>query len=138
MPFDKESGQFLTDSEWRIKLKEEKRRKNREAWAKREDKRVAVKAISAPLTSEANKERVQEFKRMLLHAPIGESVIRKVIDIARNDEHPGQMVAIKICMDRLLPVSLFEDKKEGGRASIEIKISGIGEEKTVGEVIDNE
>lgn len=130
---------YYDDPELRRKLKEEKRQKNREAWAKREDKRVAKMAISAPLTSEANKERVQEFKRMLLHAPIGASVIRKVLDIARNDEHPGQMAAIKICMDRLLPVSLFEDKREGGqRASIEIKISGIGEEKTVGEVIENE
>lgn len=126
------------DAERRRKLKEEKRQKNREAWAKREEKRVASMAISAPLTSEANKSRVQEFKRMLLHAPVGESVIRKVIDIARNDEHPGQMAAIKICMDRLLPVSLFEEKKDGARTSIEIKISGIGEEKTVGEVIDNE
>lgn len=126
------------DAERRRKLKEEKRQKNREAWATRNEKRMASMAISAPLTSEANKSRVQEFKRMLLHAPIGESVIRKVIDIARNDEHPGQMAAIKICMDRLLPVSLFEEKKDGARTAIEIKISGIGEEKTVGEVIDHE
>lgn len=129
---------MTTDEEHRSKLKEEKRRKNKEEWANRNDKRLASMAISAPLTSEANKSRVQEFKRMLLHAPVGESVIRKVIDIARNDEHPGQMAAIKICMDRLLPVSLFEEKKDGARTSIEIRITGVGEEKTVGEVIDNE
>jgi hypothetical protein len=43
-----------------------------------------------------------------------------------NDEHPAQMAAIKLCMDRMLPVSLFE--KEGKqRSAVTINITGIGE-----------
>ena len=46
-------------------------------------------------------------------------------EIAMNDEHPAQMAAIKLCMDRMLPVSLFE--KEGKqRSAVNITISGIG------------
>lgn len=137
MAYDKEADAYMTDEEHRALLKERKREANRLKWAEKHGKESQSKAISAPLSSEANKSRVQEFKRMLLHAPVGESVIRKVIDIARNDEHPGQMAAIKLCMDRLLPVSLFEEKSSHDRPVISITISGIGDEKTVeGEVID--
>ncbi len=55
-----------------------------------------------------------------------------------NDEHPAQMAALKLCMDRMLPVSLFE--KEGKqRSAVNITISGIGG-VTIGEnpVIDAE
>lgn len=128
-----------TTPEERARIKERKRAANREKWVK-ENKAVQKvnnkNAISAPLNSEGNKARIEEFKRMLLHAPVGESVIRKVIDIARNDEHPGQMAAIKICMDRLLPTSLFEEKKDGSRTAIQINITGIGDsDVSTGEVI---
>ena len=43
-----------------------------------------------------------------------------------NDEHPAQLAAIKLCMDRMLPVSMFE--KEGKqRNAVTINITGIGE-----------
>lgn len=124
----------MSTPEERARIKEKKREANRKKYAAitaKENKKSDSKAISAPLTSEANKERIQEFKRMLMHAPVGESVIRKVIDIARDDEHPGQMAAIKMCMDRLLPVSLFEEKKEGSRTAIQINICGLDESPTV-------
>jgi hypothetical protein len=42
-----------------------------------------------------------------------------------NDEHPAQLAAIKLCMDRMLPVSMFE--KEGKqRSAVNITITGIG------------
>jgi hypothetical protein len=42
-----------------------------------------------------------------------------------NDEHPAQAAMLKLCMDRMLPVSLFE--KEGKqRSAVNITISGIG------------
>ena len=48
------------------------------------------------------------------------------MEIALNDEHPAQLAAIKLCMDRMLPVSLFE--KEGKqRSAVTINITGIGE-----------
>jgi hypothetical protein len=42
-----------------------------------------------------------------------------------NDEHPAQAAMLKLCMDRMLPVSLFE--KEGKqRNAVTINITGIG------------
>lgn len=72
--------------------------------------------------------RIQEFKARLL-ATSGDKVINKVIEVALNDEHSGQMAALKMCMDRVLPVSYFEkDKTTGGKPSVSINITGIGGE----------
>lgn len=106
--------------------KERRRLENKEAH--RKSLVPAKKPIGTPV---GNKERMQLFKDRLMKAEVGEGVIRKVIEIARDDEHPGQMAAIKMCMDRILPMSLFEDKKEGGRASIQITISGMGDQSNV-------
>lgn len=64
--------------------------------------------------------RIAEFKERLL-ATSGTRVIDKVLQIAQNDDHPGQMAALKMCMDRMLPVSLFE-KGAGSRPSVQINI----------------
>lgn len=87
--------------------------------------------------------RINEFKARLL-ATSGDKVINKIIDIALNDEHQGQMAALKMCMDRVLPVSYFEkDKTTGGRSSVSITITGIGgdtqivgEESTEEDIVD--
>lgn len=88
--------------------------------------------------------RINEFKARLL-ATSGDKVINKVIQIAQNDEHPGQMAALKMCMDRVLPLSYFEkDKATGGRNAISITITGVGGDTTIvgnseneeGEIID--
>lgn len=90
--------------------------------------------------------RINEFKARLL-ATSGDKVINKIIAIALDDDHPGQMAALKMCMDRVLPVSYFEkDKATGGRNAVSITITGIGnevittgDEKVIeGEVIDAE
>jgi hypothetical protein len=49
-----------------------------------------------------------------------------VIQIALNDEHPGQMAALKMCMDRTLPIGMFE-KDKNQRSAITINITGLGE-----------
>lgn len=90
--------------------------------------------------------RINEFKARLL-ATSGDKVINKIIDIALDDEHQGQMAALKMCMDRVLPVSYFEkDKATNGRSSVSIMITGVGGDTTIvgnedseaieGEVID--
>ncbi len=89
--------------------------------------------------------RINEFKARLL-ATSGSKVINKIIQIAQDDEHPGQMAALKMCIDRVLPLSYFEkDKQSGGKSSVQITITGVGgetvitggEENTIeGEVID--
>lgn len=69
-------------------------------------------------------QRVKELKDLLINSA-GSNVVYKAVEIAMNDEHPAQMAAIKLCMDRMLPVSLFE--KEGKqRSAVNITISGIG------------
>lgn len=75
--------------------------------------------------------RINEFKARLL-ATSGDNVINKIIEIAQNDEHPGQMAALKMCMDRVLPLSYFEkDKQTGGRSNVSITITGIGGDTTI-------
>lgn len=75
--------------------------------------------------------RINEFKARLL-ATAGDRIIDKIIHIALNDEHPGQMAALKMCADRVLPVSYFEkDKVSGGKSSVSITITGVGGDTTI-------
>jgi hypothetical protein len=77
-------------------------------------------------------QRIKELKELMIRSG-GKDVAEKVIQIALNDEHPGQMAALKMCMDRTLPVSMFEKDKQQ-RSAITISITGIGEAPiTVGE-----
>ena len=69
-------------------------------------------------------------------ATSGDSVITKIIDISQNDEHPGQMAALKMCMDRVLPLSYFEkDKNTGGKSAVSITITSVSGNTTI---IDSE
>ena len=89
--------------------------------------------------------RINEFKARLL-ATAGDRIIDKIIHVALDDEHPGQMAALKMCADRVLPVSYFEkDKTTGGKSAVSITITGVGGETTIvggespeGEVYDHE
>lgn len=75
--------------------------------------------------------RINEFKARLL-ATSGDKVINKVIEIALDDEHAGQMAAMKMCMDRVLPVSYFEKEKNGqSKGGINITITGVGGDTTI-------
>jgi hypothetical protein len=71
-------------------------------------------------------QRIKELKELMIRSG-GKDVAEKVIQIALNDDHPGQMAALKMCMDRTLPVSMFE-KDKSQRSAINITISGIGVE----------
>ena len=82
--------------------------------------------------------RIEEFKQRLL-ATGGTRILDKMIAIALDDEHPGQMAAIKMSIDRLLPLSTFEAAKNGGSMpSISINISSLGQSKieTVEDITD--
>jgi len=59
-------------------------------------------------------------------------VIDKIIHIALDDEHPGQMAALKMCMDRVLPMSFFDkDKTNNGKSNVSITITGVAGETTI-------
>lgn len=69
-------------------------------------------------------QRIKDLKDMLIRSS-GKDVVEKMISIALNDNHPAQMAAIKMCVDRTLPVSMFE-KDKGQRSAVTINITGIG------------
>ena len=73
--------------------------------------------------------RLKELKELMIRSG-GKDVAQKVIQIALNDEHPGQMAALKMCLDRTLPVSLF-DQDKGQRSAVTINITGLGQEPIV-------
>lgn len=68
--------------------------------------------------------RIQELKARLM-ATAGNKVIDTVIRIALNDDHPSQLAALKMCLDRQLPLSMFEKEAKRGSNAITINITGI-------------
>jgi len=78
----------------------------------------------AALLPKTEVQRIKELKDLLINSA-GSNVVHKAIEIAMNDEHPAQAAMLKLCIDRMLPVSLFE--KEGKqRNAVTINITGIG------------
>ena len=78
---------------------------------------------------------MRELKDLMIRSG-GKDVAQKLIDIALNDNHPAQITAIKMCIDRTLPISMFE-KDKTQRGAVTINITGIGE-ISHGETIDAE
>jgi len=76
-------------------------------------------------------DKLKELKNLLVSSK-GKDVVEKALEIAMNDEHPHQGAMIKLCMDRLLPVSLFE-KDKAQRSAVTIRITGIGDVGVDGE-----
>ena len=75
---------------------------------------------------------INEYKARMLNSPKSRRVLDSILDAALDDEHKNQSAAWKLLMDRMLPVSYFEKEKDGGgRAAVNITISGVG-----GEAID--
>jgi hypothetical protein len=87
---------------------------------------MAKYADAKPLTllPKTENQRVRELKDLLINSA-GVNVVQKTVQIALDDDHPAQMAALKLCMDRMLPVTLFE-KEKNQRSAVNITISGIG------------
>lgn len=80
--------------------------------------------------------RIQELKARLM-STAGNKVIDTIIRIALDDNHPGQMAALKMSIDRQLPLSLFEKDVKRGSNAITINITGVGNvESTETDTID--
>jgi hypothetical protein len=83
-------------------------------------------AANPPATlPKTDHQRIKELKELMIRSG-GKDVAEKVIQIALNDDHPGQMAALKMCMDRTLPIGMFE-KDKSQRSAITINITGLGE-----------
>lgn len=96
---------------------------------KRKPMTIQQYAVNPPsILPKTDNQRLKELKELMIRSG-GKDVAQKVIDIALNDNHPGQMAAIKMCLDRSMPVSMFE-KDKGARSAVTINITGIGEAPT--------
>jgi len=64
-------------------------------------------------------------------------VLEKVVSAALDDNHKNQTAAQKILMDRILPISTFDEQFDN-REKITINVSVIGKESETleGEVIE--
>ena len=77
---------------------------------------------------------IEEFKARLLASPKSKQVIDSILNAALDDEHKNQSAAWKLLIDRMLPMSYFEkDRASGGRPSVNITISGVGESVNIAE-----
>ena len=68
--------------------------------------------------------RLQELKAEFLTHPKLDSYVKKLFDIALDDDHQGQMGAIKLIADRVLPNQAFAHSAKGNNA-VQINISGL-------------
>ena len=82
--------------------------------------------------------RIQEFKARLLSSS-GTKIIDTVLRKAMDDNDKDQVACLKMCLDRMLPTSLFEKDAKGQRNAVTINITGLGETKVEAvEVVDME
>ena len=70
-----------------------------------------------------------------LYAARGKQRVQKCINIALDDDHPGQMAAIKMCIDRTLPVTMFE-KEKNQRSAVTINITGLDMTPVLKDIVD--
>jgi hypothetical protein len=85
-----------------------------------------------PLGVKSEKTQLKRYRAALLKNPLTLKVVEKSIDIAMDDSHPGQMQALKLIMDRALPVRGFDmERQHAEKGGITINITGLNQEKEV-------
>jgi len=72
--------------------------------------------------------RIREFHARLLTTK-GDTIIETIIKKALDPTDKDQAAMLKMCADRLLPLSYFEKGKAEGKTGITINISGIADAK---------
>lgn len=71
---------------------------------------------------------INEYKVRMLNSPKSAKVLEAIFNAALNDDHKNQAAAWKIITDRIMPVSSFEQTKQGGGTpSISINITGLNQ-----------
>lgn len=75
---------------------------------------------------------IDEYKARMLNSPKSAKVLESILNAALNDDHKNQAAAWKLVVDRIIPVSAFEQTKQGsGTPSISINITGLTQTSTV-------
>ena len=69
---------------------------------------------------------MDEFKQRMLTSPKSARVLEAIFDAALDPEHKAQSAAWKLIVDRIVPVSSFEQvKASGSTPSIVINVTGL-------------
>ena len=80
---------------------------------------------------------IDEYKARMLNSPKSAKVLEAILNAALDDEHKNQAAAWKLVVDRIIPVSAFEQTKQGGSApTVSINIMGLGQASAVVEQDD--
>ena len=85
----------------------------------------AHRAEALPVMTQADQRRkMHELKARFLNSNRLEPFVAKLFDMAMDDEHQGQVAAMKLIADRILPATAFsgEDKKS---SAVQINITGL-------------
>ena len=80
---------------------------------------------------------INEYKARMLASPKSRRVLETIFDAALDNDHKNQAAAWKLVVDRIMPVSAFEQTKQGGGApTVSINIMGLGQASAVVEQDD--
>lgn len=86
---------------------------------------LAKKARSVVGRPPGEAARIKEFYARLLSTS-GEKVIETVLRKAMDDQDKDQVACLKMCIDRLLPLSYFEKQGQGRSSAIQVQIVTTG------------
>jgi len=115
----------MTDSSEKLNAEAEIRRKNRLRKSKTNNNGSAKYTM---MTRSDQQRRMHELKSRFLSHKSLPAYVEKLFEIAMDDDHDGQMAAMKLLADRLLPVAGFSS--EGNKSSaVQINITGLQVEK---------
>jgi len=80
--------------------------------------------------------RIAEFKARLLGTS-GDKIIETLIHKALDPNDKDQIAALKMCVDRVLPLSMFDAAKNSGQSpQISINITGLNSPTVDADVVD--
>ena len=74
---------------------------------------------------------IDEYKARMLNSPKSAKVLETILNAALDDNHKNQSAAWKLVVNRIIPVSAFEQTKQSsGAPTVSINIMGLGQATT--------
>ena len=89
-----------------------------------------------PLSVRGERKKLSEYRQWLLTHKSTNTAMEKLLTIALDDDHSGQMQALKILSDRVMPISGFVAENHNSRPSVQISITGYNDVKEVKDPIE--
>jgi hypothetical protein len=116
----------MTDKTETVPKKRRGRPPKKDIAAKKEGNR---KAVGRP---KGDADAIREYKARLLASPKSRKVMDSILNAALDDDHKNQAAAWKLVVDRIMPLSYFDEAKGAtGKAAVNITITGVGGETTI-------